>query len=71
MMYYMYIKQKIETWFVQKRFYLNKQVKSISANTYQLILLAVNLKTKFWVNKRLEVSLENIQLIPISIIKQN
>ena len=50
---------------------ISKQIKSISAYTYQLLLLATNFKIKFWVNKQLEVSSESTQLIPISTVKQN
>lgn len=54
-----------------KKKFIKQTIKSISANTYQLLFLAISLKTKFLVNKQLEVSLENIILLPISITKQN
>ena len=54
-----------------KKKFIKQTIESISANTYQLLFLAISLKTKFLVNKQLEVSLENIILLPISITKQN
>ena len=53
-----------------KIFLLSRKIKSISANSYRLLLLAANFKLKFLISKQFEVSSENIQLIPISIINQ-